>query len=74
MQWREYCRYRDRVRRTAQLHQRRALAPFAVDEHKGMVRIQAAHTDRPYEGCSVGDRLPGNVERRDNGVDHIHHV
>ena len=58
----------------AELHERGAVAPPAVDEHERVVRIEPSQTRGPHERGPVGDRLARDVERRHDGVDDVHEV
>jgi len=49
-----------------QVHQRRAMASLAVDQHQGLVRRQVAQVGRTHERGAVGDREALRVERRRN--------
>jgi hypothetical protein len=51
--------------------QRRAVPPLAVDQEQGLVAVQAAHGDGPHRPRGAAAVDARQVERRDQGVEHL---
>ena len=57
-----------------QLHQSRAMAAPAVDQHERVMGVEPTQAGGAYERRAVGNRLPRDIERRHDRVDDIHQI